>query len=90
LWAEHRDLYGQDLAVKMERCMRVGVGDLILREPMTRFTFPFNATGQPALALPRGPAEDGLPASMQLVGRRGEDALVLAAGRLFERESLRP
>jgi aspartyl-tRNA(Asn)/glutamyl-tRNA(Gln) amidotransferase subunit A len=45
---------------------------------------PINALGWPALALPCGKAEDGLPASVQLVGRAGDDALVLAAGRLLE------
>jgi aspartyl-tRNA(Asn)/glutamyl-tRNA(Gln) amidotransferase subunit A len=58
-----------------------GVGDLVLREQLLRFTYPFNAIVAPALALPCGPAEHGLPASVQLVGRPGEDALVLAAGR---------
>ena len=58
-----------------------GLGDLVLRERMIRFTYPFNATGAPALALPCGTAEDGLPASVQLVGRPGDDALVLAVGR---------
>ena len=33
---------------------------------------------------PCGPAEDGLPASVQLAAPRGEDARVLAAGRLLE------
>ena len=51
-----------------------------------RLTFPFNALGWPALALPCGAAEDGLPASVQLVGRPGDDALVLATGELLERE----
>ena len=51
---------------------------------LIRFTFPFSALGWPALALPCGPAEDGLPASVQLAGRPGADALVLAAGRLLE------
>ena len=64
---------------------RAGVGDLALRAAMIERTFPFNATGAPALALPCGAAEDGLPASVQLVGRPGDDALVLAAGRLLER-----
>ena len=41
--------------------------------------------GAPVLALPCGPAELGLPASLQLVGRPGDDALVLAAGALLER-----
>jgi Asp-tRNA(Asn)/Glu-tRNA(Gln) amidotransferase A subunit family amidase len=57
-----------------------GIGDLALREMLIRHTLPFNALGWPALALPCGPAEDGLPASVQLVGRPGADALVLAAG----------
>jgi aspartyl-tRNA(Asn)/glutamyl-tRNA(Gln) amidotransferase subunit A len=51
-----------------------------LRAELTRLTWPFNVAGAPALALPSGPAEDGLPASVQLVGRPGADALVLAAG----------
>jgi len=59
-------------------------GSLGFRRSMIRFTFPFNALGWPALALPCGPAEDGLPASVQIVGRPGADALVLAAGRLLE------
>jgi aspartyl-tRNA(Asn)/glutamyl-tRNA(Gln) amidotransferase subunit A len=59
--------------------------DLAIREAVIRFTFPFNALGWPALALPCGPAEDGLPASVQLIGRAGADALVLAAGSVLER-----
>jgi aspartyl-tRNA(Asn)/glutamyl-tRNA(Gln) amidotransferase subunit A len=51
-----------------------------VREEMIRFTLPFNALGWPALALPAGPAEDGLPSSVQIVGRAGDDALVLATG----------
>jgi Asp-tRNA(Asn)/Glu-tRNA(Gln) amidotransferase A subunit family amidase len=47
-------------------------------------TFPWNVIGAPALALPCGPAELGLPASVQLIGRPGDDPLVLAAGRLLE------
>jgi Asp-tRNA(Asn)/Glu-tRNA(Gln) amidotransferase A subunit family amidase len=61
-----------------------GLGDLVLRERMIKLTYPFNATGAPALALAVGAAEDALPASVQLVGRPGEDAFVLAAGRALE------
>jgi aspartyl-tRNA(Asn)/glutamyl-tRNA(Gln) amidotransferase subunit A len=58
--------------------------DLAIREAVIRFTFPFNALGWPALALPCGPADHGLPASVQLVGPAGEDARVLAAGSVLE------
>jgi aspartyl-tRNA(Asn)/glutamyl-tRNA(Gln) amidotransferase subunit A len=63
----------------------MGIGDLALRERMIELTIPWNTVGAPALALPCGPAEDGLPASIQLVGKPGADALVLAVGRLLER-----
>ena len=66
-----------------------GIGDLALRESMIELTFPWNAVGAPALAMPCGPAEDGLPASVQLVGKPGEDATVLAAGRALERQLAR-
>jgi Asp-tRNA(Asn)/Glu-tRNA(Gln) amidotransferase A subunit family amidase len=58
--------------------------DDALRTSITRFTNPFNALGWPALALPCGRAEHGLPASVQLVGRLGADPLVLAAGLALE------
>ena len=60
------------------------VDDLEIREATIRLTIPFNSLGWPALALPCGPAEDGLPASLQIVGRPGSDALVLAVGELVE------
>jgi aspartyl-tRNA(Asn)/glutamyl-tRNA(Gln) amidotransferase subunit A len=60
-------------------------GDLEVREQLISRTFPFNVLGWPALALPCGTAEDGLPASVQLVARTGEDGLVLAAGKLLEK-----
>jgi len=62
-----------------------GIGDLALRERVIELTFPWNVVGAPALAMPCGPAEDALPASVQLAGRPGDDALVLAAGGLLER-----
>jgi aspartyl-tRNA(Asn)/glutamyl-tRNA(Gln) amidotransferase subunit A len=93
-----RGLYRERVAALMEEldliiaptipmvAPRAGIGDLELRGRMLSLTFPWNATGGPALALPCGAAEDGLPASVQLMGRPGEDAVVLAAGRLLERE----
>jgi aspartyl-tRNA(Asn)/glutamyl-tRNA(Gln) amidotransferase subunit A len=63
----------------------VGIGDLALRDRLTLFTYPFNATGAPALAVPCGAAEADLPASVQVAARPGMDALVLGVGALIER-----
>jgi Asp-tRNA(Asn)/Glu-tRNA(Gln) amidotransferase A subunit family amidase len=60
---------------------RYGEGN---RTVLTRLTALFNLTGWPALALPCGPAEHGLPASVQLAAPPGKDALVLAAGAALE------
>jgi len=49
------------------------------------YTYPFNLTQQPAASVPCGLAGDGLPMGAQLVGRLGEDALVLRAARTLER-----
>jgi amidase len=54
----------------------------------TPFTAPFNLTGQPAIAIPAGFGSDGLPLSVQLVGRHGaEDTLYSLAGQI---EAARP
>jgi len=54
----------------------------------TPYTPIFNLTGQPAVTVPAGFGSDGLPLSVQLVGRPGaEDVLYSLAGQL---ESARP
>jgi aspartyl-tRNA(Asn)/glutamyl-tRNA(Gln) amidotransferase subunit A len=60
------------------------VDEIAIREQVIRFTYPFNALGWPVLALPCGAAEDDLAASVQIAGRPGADALVLAAGVALE------
>lgn len=50
----------------------------------TRLTAPFNLTGHPALSLPAG-WHDGMPIGLQLVGRRGGEASLLACAALIER-----
>jgi amidase len=48
------------------------------------FTLPASLTGSPAIAVPFGRDADGLPLSVQIVGRPWEDPRVLAAARLLE------
>ncbi len=48
-----------------------------VREPLARFTRPFNTTGQPVVALP-APAS-GLPVGIQVVGRTNAETLSVAA-----------
>ena len=51
----------------------------------TPFSFPFNATGNPAASVPCGFTGDGLPIGLQIVGRPHEDQAVLQAAAAFER-----
>lgn len=48
------------------------------------FSMAANLTGQPAIVLPAGRDSDGLPVGVQLAGRRGRDAELLAASAAIE------
>ena len=49
-----------------------------------RFTMPFDATGQPALALPTGLSPSGLPLSMQIIGRPFGESSVIRVADAYE------
>ncbi|AMM21654.1 hypothetical protein AX769_17770 [Frondihabitans sp. PAMC 28766] len=48
------------------------------------FSGPYNMTGQPAIVIPCGMTEAGLPVGLQLAGRYGDDAALLSAACLIE------
>lgn len=48
-------------------------------------TYPINLTGHPAISIPAGFGQDGLPIGLQIIGNRLDDATVLQASRAFER-----
>jgi amidase len=50
------------------------------------FMFPFNISGLPAISLPLHRSKDGLPMGVQLVGRLGDEATLLAIATLLEAE----
>ena len=61
-----------------------GVKCGITRQGWTSYQYPFNLTGHPALAVPSGFGEDGLPTSVQIVGKWGCETDVLRLGALLE------
>jgi aspartyl-tRNA(Asn)/glutamyl-tRNA(Gln) amidotransferase subunit A len=62
-----------------------GVKCGITRQGWTSYQYPFNLTGHPALAVPSGFGSDGLPSSVQIVGKWGGETDVLRLGALLER-----
>ncbi len=46
--------------------------------PLTRMLRPFNLSGHPALVMPLAVGRQGLPAGIQLIGRKGADELLCA------------
>lgn len=59
--------------------------DMDLLNVLIHFLCGFSITGIPALALPAGFDQRGLPVSIQLIGRAFDEATVLRAGHAFER-----
>ena len=53
--------------------------------PLGAFTAMFNLGGQPAAAIPAGLSPEGLPFSIQVAARHGEDGMLLALCKALER-----
>jgi len=61
------------------------ISSLEVMAPGSRYTSPWNLLGLPAVSVPAGFTRAGLPVSIQIVGRMGDDATVLRVARAYER-----
>ncbi|TAJ24318.1 MAG: amidase [Reyranella sp.] len=61
-----------------------GVKCGITRQGWTSYQYPFNLTGHPAMAVPSGFGADGLPTSVQIIGKWASETDVLRLGALLE------
>ena len=55
---------------------------------LTRFTSPFNLTGLPALSVPCGFDQDGLPIGLQIVARPWDETSILRAAYAYEQATI--
>lgn len=55
-----------------------------LMAPFFRHTAPLNYSGHPSVTMPNGFSPDGLPLSMQIVGRHGDEAQVVRVAAAYE------
>jgi aspartyl-tRNA(Asn)/glutamyl-tRNA(Gln) amidotransferase subunit A len=71
-------------ALAGERPAQAGGEPVNMVTAVLRFTAPFNITGQPALALPIGLSSEGLPLSMQIIGRPFDEVSVFQVAAAYE------
>lgn len=61
-------------------------GGYVPRDPkFQRFTVPFNYSGAPTLSVPCGFSSEGLPLSLQFVGKPLSEPLLCHVGQIYER-----
>ena len=70
-----------------EPVVRIGGEDLVVAANVARFTRAFNMTGSPALSLPCGFDDRGLPIGLQIVGRPFDEGTVMRLGHAYEQNT---
>jgi aspartyl-tRNA(Asn)/glutamyl-tRNA(Gln) amidotransferase subunit A len=58
--------------------------DAVQRTYMRHARMPFNVTGTPALSVPTGFSDDGLPLGMQIAGKANDEAMVYRVAYAYE------
>ncbi|HEU5199319.1 MAG TPA: amidase [Ktedonobacterales bacterium] len=69
---------------QLDQPIKIGNSEFDASSSLLRFTFPFNMTGQPALALPCGFSTSDLPISLQLAGRHLDEQTLLRIGYTYQ------
>jgi len=64
--------------------VKVGQANVGAISLLTQYTRPFNLNGFPAITLPCGFSDDGLPIGLQLAGRPFEEEMVLRLAHAYE------
>jgi aspartyl-tRNA(Asn)/glutamyl-tRNA(Gln) amidotransferase subunit A len=64
--------------------LKVGGQHVNVISLLTQYTRPFNLNGFPAITLPCGFSDDGLPIGLQLAGRPFDEDIVLRAAHAYE------
>jgi aspartyl-tRNA(Asn)/glutamyl-tRNA(Gln) amidotransferase subunit A len=72
-------------ASSMDPACRIDDAEMVERTYPRQARTPFNVTGHPALAMMSGLSTDGLPLSLQIIGRYFDEATVYQAAAAFER-----
>jgi aspartyl-tRNA(Asn)/glutamyl-tRNA(Gln) amidotransferase subunit A len=73
-------------AIAADRLVIEGTGlDESVGVAWTRLTMPFNATGQPVLAIPCGLDSEGLPVGIQIAGIPGQETALFETASVVER-----
>ncbi len=66
--------------------VRVGDAEESVRSALVRLNRPSNFTGLPALSVPCGFTQDGLPVGLQLIGRAFDESTLLAIAHTCEQQ----
>lgn len=67
-----------------QETVTINGADENVRQIMSRFTAPFNLSGNPAISIPCGFSEEQLPIGLQLVGRAFDEELLLRVAYAYE------
>jgi aspartyl-tRNA(Asn)/glutamyl-tRNA(Gln) amidotransferase subunit A len=79
-----KDLDGVIVISAMDAAFAIDDPDEMAKKYPRQARIPFNLTGNPALALPTGFDDDGMPLAMQIVGKQFDEAMIYRIAAAYE------